>query len=509
MTGADPSEPQPGRAARWAWALPAALVLAVAGLYFSETRAYGLMGFDSYPLILTARVQGWADLWGTFGEEMMDGRYAGQYHRPLLNAVFAIDFALWGLEARGYQLTNALLFAGAAMALWALARRILGPRSAVASIAALLFFLLHESHFEVLPVPARRPELLCGMFACLALWTQLDPRRLEKRWPLLPAALMACAAASKETGYVLPAVACLGVLLWSPRSGLGTKLGQAARAGLCHAAFLAPLFALRLFALGGIGGPAPLPVGFEGPGAFELSWTLLRRLGIPQSVEGLELVALLAGIWLPLIVALLVVFSWRDARSGSAKKDAADSRRAVALAFAWIGLVALLYGLSRSIEQWYLFLPIVGVSLLFGAGLELLASFFRRGTTIARSLSMLGLAPFAAFAFVQLRYSPAFHDYPEWRTACAASEEFLAELERRIEATPAGEPLRAPPLPMWIPAPDQGPAVRGAAILDVYSVQAWAELRFPERKLRVIDRPPGRSPEPGESLIQVLRPKRF
>lgn len=490
------------------WLAPALVVLATL-LVFLEIRGYGLMGYDSYPLILTARIESFGDFIGSFTEKMMDGRYHGDYFRPLLNLSFAADERLFGLEPWGYQLTGALLFGGAGLAIWLLAGRLTGKPAGWGALVALLFFLVHDSHFEVVPVPARRPELLCALFACIALWTQILPRQLEKRWPILPAVFMVAAAAAKETGYVLPAVALLAVFCYSRETGAAARLRHVLRATLPHAVLLGILFALRLASLGGLGGPAPLPPGFQGPGPLELSKTLFERLLLPQTFSdlgsGLLALALVA-------IALLVLLALRGflRRSASSQQALPEfAARGVLVALSWILIVGLLYGISRSIEQWYLFLPVVGLSLLLGAGTEVLLVAWRREHPAFKSLAALVGLMLLVFAYFQGRYSPLWHSYPEWRLATEASDEFFEKLGQRMAASEPGQPIKAPPLPMWYPPAQEGPAVRGAAILDVYSVQAWAELRFPERKWRAINRPPLTPMEPGETAIQLIRPKQF
>lgn len=499
--------------ARLAWRpldwIGVGVAVLAAALLFLQSRDVGLMGHDSYPLLLTARISSLGDLLGTFTEELMDGRYHGAYFRPVLNLSVALDYALWGLDAVGYQLTNALLFGGAALALHAFARRALGPSGSFGALVVVLFFVLHESHFEVVPVPARRPELLCALFACAALAAQLRPRALAARWPVLGPLLMLAAAASKETGYALPAVAVLAAYLYSGASTRRARRAQAARAAVAYGLPIAALLALRLAALDGLGGPAPLPPGYEGPSAPELSATLLGRLLVPQS-------ATLGSVWLgglALFAILGVAKSWllggRRTAGGSATDAPPAARDALAIAVAWGLVVGALYGISRSIEQWYLFLPVVGLSLFVGSGAQLLLVQWRRGGPLARASAVSAALLLLAFAALQVRYTPLAHRYTEWTRATAASDEFFEKLARRIERAAPGAPINAPPIPVWVPPAPQGPAVRGGAVLEGYSVQAWCELRFPERRLRVLKAPPRTPLEPGESAIQLLRPYVF
>ena len=41
--------------------LPSAIIVAVVGALFSQTRHYGLLGFDCYPIIITSRIESLRD----------------------------------------------------------------------------------------------------------------------------------------------------------------------------------------------------------------------------------------------------------------------------------------------------------------------------------------------------------------------------------------------------------------------------------------------------------------
>lgn len=464
---------------------------------------YGLMGWDSYPIIVTSRIQNGTDFFGTFTEELMDGRYFGHYYRPLLNLSFAADYLFWGADSFGYQLTNAVLFGLAGFVLFALARRMNGARALVGPTVGLAFFLLQESHFEVIPVASRRPELLCAVFAGLALFVQLSPKSLGKKWPWAPAFWMACAAASKETGYVLPVLGVLAVFSWSPAPRVAERALQALRAGIMHAAFVGIVLIARLSVLGGLGGPGAKPPA-GGRSALALSETLFGRLFVPQSMTADR------DLFSWLVIGLAVCFlaaAWlcRTKSEGNERSGSETSpTRAAILGACWVLVVGLLYGLSRSIEQWYLFLPVAGLSLVLGAGSELLWSAWRR-CVAGRGVAVVGGLLLLSFCYVQTRYSPLLRSYPEWEKASQVSEAFLTRLEMTIDSAPDGAVVTAPPLPRWFPPAKEGPTIRGAAIMDVYSVQAWAELILPERKVRVVrGRAPSR-PASDEVIVQVVR----
>ena len=262
---------------------PATIIVAVVGALFAQTRHVGLLGFDAYPIIAASRVQSLGDLLGTFTENLMDGRYPSEFYRPLVNLTFAWDHAVWGLDPFGYQLTNALLLAGCAWALWALLQRLLGPGGWLGAGVGLLVFLLSPLQFEVLPAAPRRAELMCCALMALALAWQLSPRLLraprQTAWPALATLL---AIASKETGFVVPLLVLAAVCLYSERDTPAGRARHALAATVPHLAVAGLMFGLRLALLGGIGGhqsvtatgvAAVTPTALESDGA----WLTLSR----------------------------------------------------------------------------------------------------------------------------------------------------------------------------------------------------------------------------------------
>ncbi len=148
------------------------LLLAVGAAFLAHRFVLDLelMGWDSYPLIAASRIESFADLLGSFGEELMDGRYpGGDFYRPVTNLFFALDHAVSGLAPRGYQRTNLLIQLAGVVAVFALGRRWLG--AGAGCVVAALVFAVHPLQLETLPVAARRADMLFTLFLVLALLT--------------------------------------------------------------------------------------------------------------------------------------------------------------------------------------------------------------------------------------------------------------------------------------------------------------------------------------------------
>ena len=168
----------------------------------------------------------------------------------------------------------------------------------------------------------------------------------------------------------------------------------------------------------------------------------------------------------------------------------------------WFGLVSVVYSATGAFSAWYLLVPLAGWVVLAGSMAEGMIRTTRESDRWRRWGAVAGLIFLLGLLGGQVRYSPVVHRYEEWERASEASREFLADLEHRIEVAKDGAVLAVSDLPMRVQVPADRPAVRAASILTDYSVQAWADLTFPQRRVRV--RTGERVPEvasPGEVLI--------
>ena len=218
-----------------------------------------LFGFDAYAAILTSRIQNFSDFLGTFSELMMDGRlWAGDFYRPVGNLFLAVDYAIWGIEPFGYQLSNMLLWCATIVALFALCRRLLGAPVWIGPCLAALFFALHPATLSILPFLARRTETLMVLFValCLVALPRDGAGRLERRHWI--AGLFALAAVgSKETGIIaVPLVFTHQFLLArnSSRTSLALRFRLSLVAAIPAALLSAALLGARFFVIGGLGG---------------------------------------------------------------------------------------------------------------------------------------------------------------------------------------------------------------------------------------------------------------
>jgi len=488
--------------------LPGVLILVAGAMLFAKTRHYGLIGWDAYPLLATSRILSLDDLAATFTQPLMAGRFPAHFYRPVVNLSFALDYALSGFRPWAYQLTNLLLFCGCAGFVGLLVSRLSGKGARWAGLISLLVFLLNPLHWEVIPVPARRAEMLCGLFMAWSLWALASPASLSRRWPAIgPALLCLLALASKETAILLPGLAFLTIWWWSPR---GSMVGRLTHAMVAVAPYLLAVgiwVAARYAVLGGIRGNHA--ISFDQLGT-DVGWRLLTRLTFPQPAIGESVLSPWLGGLAGGFVVIALLLGMLASRRGVGTAEHVAERRtpwAAGVAVAMLVSLVAIYTIAAEMRSWYLFLPVMAVSMLVGTIGDELLLLMRRGQVGVRVVAAIATLLLGTFIGWQARYSPLLYNYDEWDRATVASDAFFDELRTRIDQADNGSIITAPRLPSWVKARSDTAVVRGGQTLNDYTVQAWADLVFPDRWIRVLPanrrnwNPP--PPDPDELVVRL------
>jgi hypothetical protein len=207
------------RRAGWRAFLP---IVALAGLLGLTLLAYvrflgiGFVATDSLPLIDASRLTSLADVVELFRKPLMAGtRFAAGeiVYRPFVSVMFGVDYAIWGLNAVGYHLTNLALHLVSVVMVWRLLT-LLGLRWWSSLIGAAVF-ALHPLVVVSVPIIARR-DSIAPVTAFTTAWVLL--LIAERAWgvnrilAVTASVLLATLALfSKESAFV--AVALLPVLV--------------------------------------------------------------------------------------------------------------------------------------------------------------------------------------------------------------------------------------------------------------------------------------------------------
>ena len=139
-----------------------------------------------------------------------------EYYRPLAFLSNALDWTLWGLDGRGFHLTNVVLHALATLLVFALARRLVDGTAAL--VASLLFALHPASHEAVYWIAARFDLLATSLMLASLLCLSQD----ETVFYWTGVGCFALALLSKESAISLPIIAVAADVLLKRRDWIAT-----------------------------------------------------------------------------------------------------------------------------------------------------------------------------------------------------------------------------------------------------------------------------------------------
>jgi hypothetical protein len=195
-------------------------VLALALLVLTALAFWPALGgdflFDDYTSIVNqekvhAESLDWASL------RKAASSYEGTSARPIATASFAVDHAFWGLNAKGYKITNLIVHLLNAVLVFVLVRRLLlCGESSVRNTWLFAFVLamawaIHPLQVSTVQYVVQRMEMMSLTFVLSGLIAYIHGRQLQiagaRGWPWIGIAAVAAATGllAKETAILFPA----------------------------------------------------------------------------------------------------------------------------------------------------------------------------------------------------------------------------------------------------------------------------------------------------------------
>jgi hypothetical protein len=387
--------------ARQWWNRPstgALLVVVAAVAVYANTLANGFVYDDLHQVLEDPRIRSLGGVSEIFTQGVWSFKWGpSSYYRPMMQLSYLLTYQVAGLAPWAYHLVNVLLHAGASLALYALASRVLADHSRVAApgaTAAGLVFALHPLHTEPVSWIAAVGDLqlaLYGLLTILLYVLALDGRRWAYGGAL---GCYALALLSKEPAVALPAILLAVQLSWSRQRTLRDAWTRLTPFALLVVGYLL----VRRWVLGGVAPPGlhgevdPVSAGltaiyYLGRYVVSCVWPFpLNVLYEFRPVHSPVEFRMLISVLVCCAVAAVVVRFRRDRRVLLA-----------AVLFA-VPLAPALYipGLGAGgLAERYMYLPLAGFSL--GAGIVWLAVWRRWTRTVIAPL-LFGLLLTAAGA---------------------------------------------------------------------------------------------------------------
>jgi protein O-mannosyl-transferase len=161
---------------------------------------------DRYIVQLNEEVHRFANIWRLFGETYWPKAIGGDGYRPLVTALFTLQWTAGGGAPWVFHLVNIVLAVLAALAVYWCARSML---STLPACVAAALFAVHPVHVEVTGNVVGQSELLVAIFLCLAIGIYVRARQrgaLRRREVVAVLGLYVLGLLSKEHAIVLPAL---------------------------------------------------------------------------------------------------------------------------------------------------------------------------------------------------------------------------------------------------------------------------------------------------------------
>ncbi len=195
---------------------PFAVILVLAGLAaYSNTFTAPFVLDDVASIVENPSIR---QLW-PLGPVLAPPAAAGVGGRPLSNLALALNFAVGGLDVRGYHAVNLVIHLAAGLTLFGVVRRTLRgpilarrsiPAATTVAFTAALLWQLHPLQTESVTYISQRTESLAGLFYLLTLYCFARGAQHARRgW--FPLAILVCAAgmATKEIMVTAPVIVFL------------------------------------------------------------------------------------------------------------------------------------------------------------------------------------------------------------------------------------------------------------------------------------------------------------
>lgn len=149
---------------------------------------------------------------------LVPGRNSSIAGRPIVNASLAINYALGGLEVRGYHIWNIAIHLCCALLVFGIVRRTLeSPRVAAAfgrpppdiALAVALIWTVHPLNGEAVNYLVQRTESMVALFYLLTLYASIRAHKSSLAWQVVAVVACALGMGCKESMVTAPLMVVL------------------------------------------------------------------------------------------------------------------------------------------------------------------------------------------------------------------------------------------------------------------------------------------------------------
>jgi len=192
------------------------LIVFAAFLAYWNTFSGPFVFDDVASVVENQQIRNWWDVGGLLRSE----RELPVAGRPLVNASFALNYAMGGLDVRGYHAWNVAVHLACALLVFAIVRTTLqqpalrdrfGSRAPDLAFAVALLWALHPLNTEAVDYVTQRTESMMAFFylATLVASSRAAAEPSRRRWPIAAVVLCASGMACKESMVTAPVIVAL------------------------------------------------------------------------------------------------------------------------------------------------------------------------------------------------------------------------------------------------------------------------------------------------------------
>jgi hypothetical protein len=162
---------------------------------------------DDLPIVSTNALVHSLRIWHLFTQAYWPYPYPRELYRPFTSTMLAVEWVVGGGRPVLFRVVSILIYMGAVLAVYRLARRLIDPGAAWLAAA---LFAVHPVHVEAVAVAVNQAELMVGAMLAVLMTAYIDRRRsgqlLTPRWITAMVIGYLVGMLFKEHAILLPAL---------------------------------------------------------------------------------------------------------------------------------------------------------------------------------------------------------------------------------------------------------------------------------------------------------------
>lgn len=184
------------------------LIIGLCLLFYGNTLTNGYSFDDEYVIVNNKRVaEGFSGISNIFKTRYLESSEQSFGYRPIVLASFAIEYEMFGANPFVSHLINLILYILTCLLIFKILRSLFKNSHWILPLLITLLFVIHPIHTEVVGNVKSRDEILCFLFALLALFSAIKFVRIQKkRWLVGIFAFMVLSLLSKLSSLTFLAV---------------------------------------------------------------------------------------------------------------------------------------------------------------------------------------------------------------------------------------------------------------------------------------------------------------